>query len=178
MTPWTADAYTAALRFAATHHAGQTFPGTELPYLLHVVNVCAELQAALQHEAVDRPDLAIQCALLHDAVEDTAATRELVAATFGEAVAAGVDALSKREEAGDKPAQMADSLARIQQQPREVWMVKLADRTCNMSKPPHYWDAAKCTRYRVEAGTILAALGPASPWLSARLAGRIEAYPG
>ena len=48
-------------------------------------------------------------------------------------------------------AQMADSLARIKQQPKEVWLVKLADRSANLGKPPHYWSAEKILAYRQEA---------------------------
>jgi (p)ppGpp synthase/HD superfamily hydrolase len=166
------DRYVAALRFAATRHAGQKVPGTELPYVVHVVSVAAEVIAALP---VGDPDLAVACALLHDTIEDTSTTRAEVEAAFGPAVAAGVQALSK-DAALPKAEQMADSLRRIRAQPHEVWMVKLADRITNLAPPPSYWNTDKKRRYRDEAYEIASALGAASPALDARLRARAEAY--
>ncbi|MCP4872215.1 MAG: bifunctional (p)ppGpp synthetase/guanosine-3',5'-bis(diphosphate) 3'-pyrophosphohydrolase [Proteobacteria bacterium] len=166
------DAYDVAARFAADSHIGQTVKGAELPYLMHVTLVAAEVMAALQHEPVDDPDLAIQCALLHDTVEDTHVTLAEIEALFGADVALGVDALSKR----DVPNSMEDSLRRVNASRREIRMVKLADRTTNMAPPPHFWSAEKRRSYRGQAQMILDALGDASPFLAARLRARIEAY--
>lgn len=173
---WSPDLYLRAVRFAAHAHHGQRFPGTELPYLLHVCQVAAEVCAALTAEPAERPDLALACALLHDVVEDTQVSRDAIAAEFGEDVAAGVAALSK-DPALPKDEAMADSLRRIQAQPREVWLVKLADRVANLQAPPPYWAPAKIAAYRAEAERIAEALGPASPYLLARLRDRIRVYP-
>jgi (p)ppGpp synthase/HD superfamily hydrolase len=174
---WCQDAYREALFFAADRHSGQTYPGTSLPYLVHLTAVCMEVMAALWRETVASPDLCVQCALLHDVVEDTPTGTDEVSARFGPDVAAGVDALSKRESAGPtKTEKMADSLTRIQAQPREIWMVKLADRITNMHDPPAHWSIEKRRRYRAEAGTILDTLGASSPYLAARLQEKIKAY--
>jgi len=173
------DRYLAAWRYAAQMHAGQMVPGTELPYVVHVGGVALELLTALaQGSPVDDPGLAVQCALLHDVLEDTPATYGDVAERFGRAVADGVLALTKDATLPSKAAQMADSLARIRQQPREVWLVKLADRIVNLQPPPHHWNQAKIAVYRAEAKTILDALGQADGWLAARLQRKIEEYPG
>jgi (p)ppGpp synthase/HD superfamily hydrolase len=169
-----ADRYTQALLFAATAHAGQKFPGSELPYLVHVVNVAAELTAARLVEVFDE-ELACVCALLHDTIEDTPATAESIEAAFGAAVAAGVLALSKNP-ALPKGEQMADSLGRIQQQPAEIARVKLADRIVNLAHPPSYWSVDKCKAYHAEAMLILDALGGSSPVLAVRLREKIAAY--
>ena len=176
---WSPEAYLAACNFASQAHGLQTLPGAASePYLRHVATVAAEVMAALsRRDDVARPDLAVQCALLHDTVEDTETTIEEVRATFGDAVAAGVAALTKDKTLPTKDAQMADSLARIQAQPAEVWMVKMADRITNLQTPPAFWDAAKVARYRGEAQTILDALGSACGLLSERLADKIAAYP-
>jgi (p)ppGpp synthase/HD superfamily hydrolase len=174
--PWSPERYLDAQQFAAEAHRGQQMPGSDgLPYLMHVDMVCMETLGALSVETYDDPDLAMQCALLHDTIEDTAATYDAVAARFGAAVADGVRALSKD---ADVPPErrMADSLARIRAQPREVWIVKLADRICNLREPPHYWTRDKRAAYRREAETILAALGPASAYLAGRLRDKIGAY--
>lgn len=183
MSIWSPDAWLAAWRFAADAHLGQTVPGSELSYVVHIGAVAMETAAAIARRAqdddpVDDPDLAVQVALLHDVVEDTEVDAATVRARFGPAVAAGVQALSKDPSVGDKPAQMRDSLARIRSQPREVWMVKLADRITNLQPPPGHWKRAKILRYRDEARQIHAALGEACPVLGPRLLAKIEAYAG
>lgn len=165
---------------AAEAHLGQAIPGREIPYLSHVGAVAMEVSwaiaARIDSRPVARPTLAIQCALLHDVVEDTAVTLEQIAARFGDEVARGVAALTKNPAVGDKAAQMRDSLERIRQCPPEVWMVKLADRIQNLREPPSYWSATKIRGYRDEALTIHAALGEACPVLGPRLLERIGAY--
>lgn len=167
-------AYQCAIRFAARQHQGQLIPGSELPYVVHLSNVAMEILAA-EHPAGFDVVLAVQLALLHDTLEDTAATVAQLAAEFGPAVAAGVQALTK-DDALPKAEKMADSLARIRQQPREVWAVKLADRITNLQEPPAHWDAAKIGQYQQEARAILAALAGGHAYLEARLHDKIEAY--
>lgn len=171
---WSSERYVAALAFAADRHAGQRVPGTERPYLVHVVSVAAEVLWGHGHAPLGDPDLALTCALLHDVVEDTPTTVAEVAARFGADVAAGVAALSK-DPARPKPEQLDDSLARIRACGHEVWAVKLADRITNLAPPPPHWTAAKRASYRVEASRIHAALaeghGPLADRLAARLAG-------
>ena len=67
---WTQEQYLKAYRFAAEVHNGQKFPGTEFPYIMHLSFVCMEIIAALTHEPERDGNLAIQCALLHDVIED------------------------------------------------------------------------------------------------------------
>lgn len=173
---WSPDRYLHAATFAAEAHLGQKLPGSELPYFTHVACVAAEVMQAVAHEPVDDPDLAVLCALLHDTIEDCGTLHSTLATTFGPAVADGVRALSKDPNL-PKDQAMADSLRRIQQQPREVWLVKLADRINNLKEPPHYWKPAKIAAYGAEARVIADALGPASPYLLARLHSKIAAYP-
>lgn len=178
---WSPERWHEAWEFASIAHHGQRLPGSELPYAGHVVAVAMEVARAIALRSggdapVGQPDLALACALLHDVVEDTPVTVEQLEQRFGPAVAQGVAALSKDPRAGDKTAQMRDSLARIQACPREVWMVKLADRIHNLREPPHYWKHAKKLAYRAEAELIHATLGEACPILAARLAERIAAY--
>jgi (p)ppGpp synthase/HD superfamily hydrolase len=174
---WTPEGYLAALRFAAEAHAGQTVPGTRLPYLLHVTSVAMEVIGAVRLEAERDEELAVQCALLHDVVEDTPKTLEQVRAAFGSAVAAGVAALSK-DAALPKGEQLEDSLRRIREQPAAVWMVKLADRITNLQPPPAHWSPEKIAGYREEAIVILRTLGDASTVLARRLSQKIDGYGG
>jgi guanosine-3',5'-bis(diphosphate) 3'-pyrophosphohydrolase len=172
---WSQDEYVRAYRFAAEAHLGQTVPGSELPYVAHVTLVSMEVIAALEVESGRDGNLAVQCALLHDVIEDTAVTYEGLHTAFGERIAQGVLALSK-DESLDRSLQIRDSLARIQRQPPEIWMVKLADRIANLQPPPHYWTKTKIAQYRQEAIEIYDALYPASDALATRLLAKIERY--
>lgn len=176
-TSWSQDTYSAAYRFAADAHRGQTVTDTDLPYLLHIGLVSMELIAALRVEPGLDETLALGCALLHDVLEDTPTTYAELVAAFGTAVADGVQALSK-DVTLPKAERMADSLERIRRQPPEIWMVKLADRITNLQPPPRSWSTPKIAAYRAEAQQILDALGSASPTLAARLQQKIVAYPG
>lgn len=181
MSLWSPDAWHEAWTFAARAHHGQRLPGSELPYVVHVAAVAMEVghaiaERARRGEPVARPDLAIVSALLHDVVEDTQVPLQELRERFGPAVADGVAALSKDPSVGDKPAQMRDSLVRIEAQPREIWMVKLADRINNLEAPPHYWPKEKIRGYQEEARMIHARLAAACPVLGARLSERIAAY--
>jgi (p)ppGpp synthase/HD superfamily hydrolase len=173
---WSQEQYLHTIRYAAEAHNGQTITGTDLPYLLHLSLVAMEVIGALAAEPDHDGDLALQSALLHDIVEDTSVTEAQVRERFGPAISAGVLALTK-DSGLPKAQQMPDSLARIRAQPHEIWMVKLADRICNLQPPPAHWDAERVARYRAEATEILAALGAASPYLAARLRDKIASYP-
>jgi (p)ppGpp synthase/HD superfamily hydrolase len=86
-------------------------------------------------------------------------------------------ALTKDESLPDKTSMMLDSLERIKAQPKEVWMVKMADRISNLYSPPFYWNDRKIMKYAEEAELILNALAPANELLAARLRAKIDAYP-
>lgn len=176
---WSQDAYLQAWDFACLAHRGQTYkgpqPGIVYEYSNHPAAVAIEVIHALQHHPEYDGDLAIQCALLHDTLEDTPVTFAELVETFGQAVAEGVSALSK-DGTLPKGEQMADSLMRICQQPREVWLVKLADRTSNLQYVPPHWSDTKTQAYRTQAWMILEMLGTASPALAQRLAEHIWRY--
>jgi len=73
-----------ALVFATRRHGDQKRKGTRIPYVSHLLAVCA-----LVIEAGGDEDAAI-AALLHDAVEDQKATLAEIHTLFGEVVAAVV----------------------------------------------------------------------------------------
>ncbi len=172
---WSQDTYAETYQFVARAHRGQVYPGTGLPYAMHLSFVSIEVIAALQAEPGHDETLAVQCALLHDVIEDTETTYEQVARQFGIATADGVLALSKTKSLPTH-LQMQDSLRRIKQQPKEVWMVKLADRISNLRSPPPHWTKEKARHYRQEAIHIHSALTEASKFLSTRLTQKIERY--
>lgn len=177
---WSQDIYVKAWDFATLAHHGQTYggplEGQQFDYINHIGSVAMEVIWALNCTPNLDGNLAIQCALLHDSLEDTEASFENLAAEFGIKVAQGVRALTKDETLSTKREQMVDSLKRIKQQPVEVWMVKLADRITNLSAPPFYWTKEKKINYREEAILIHTELGSANRHLSDRILERIKNY--
>mgnify|MGYP001825831160 FL=1 len=181
---WSQDTYIRAYKFAAQSHKGQLVPGTDLPYIMHLSFVAMEVIAALAVEQVDNPDLAVQCAVLHDTVEDTDVTYDDVRDMFGTDVADGVLAMTIDESIGAvlnkfdrRWLQLEDYLRRIKQQPKEIWMVKLADRITNLQPPPSHWTPDMIERYRKGAELIHKELCSASEYLGERLRKKIDSYP-
>jgi (p)ppGpp synthase/HD superfamily hydrolase len=173
---WSQEKFVAALKYAAAAHLGQEVPGSNLPYVVHVSMVAMEVIRVLQVEDGIDGDLAVQCALLHDVIEDAGKSYEDLEKAFGKKVADGVLALTKSNMIKPKPEKMADSLARIKAQPREIGMVKLADRIVNLQPPPAHWSAEKRSRYREEASQIYENLKASSVFLAGRLAAKISDY--
>lgn len=89
----TADAerYAAAIAFATERHAGQTRKGTDVPYVVHPLEV-----AALLVRYYPERQALVTAGVLHDTLEDTNSTRAELAARFGPEVARLVDAVTKR----------------------------------------------------------------------------------
>jgi (p)ppGpp synthase/HD superfamily hydrolase len=172
---WSQEKYTRAYWFAAEAHKAQLIPGKDLPYLIHIGLVSMEIIACLNVEKEHDGDLAVQCAILHDVIEDTSIMYPEIEVIFGERVAQGVLALTKDKKI-PKERRIQDSLQRIRQQPHEVWMVKLADRISNLAAPPQYWEKEKIVNYREEAIEIYDALYDASHYLSKRLEKKIDEY--
>lgn len=177
---WSPDIYEKAWHFATFAHKEQTYggrkKGTRVPYINHIASVTMEVTWGLQCVPQSDHNLAIQCALLHDTIEDTEVTYKDVVQTFGKRVADGVMALSKDETLGTKDEQMLDSLQRIKEQPQEVWMVKMADRIANLYYPPHHWKKHKIQRYQQEAMMIYEYLHESNELLAQRLEDKIEEY--
>ena len=73
--------------------------------------------------------------------------------------------------------QLEDYIRGIKQQPREIWMVKIADRITNLQPPPDHWDGRMIERYREGAELIYKELGVVSMFLGERLRGKIDQYP-
>ncbi|MGD2123732.1 MAG: HD domain-containing protein, partial [Gemmatimonadota bacterium] len=162
---------------AARSHHGQTIPGSELPYIVHVGNVAMLVMNAIARSSgVEDPDLAVVCALLHDVMEDTPVAYEQIVDLFGAKVADGVAALTKNPDLADKSERMEDSLRRIRTQPVEIWMVKMADRITNLRPPPSHWSPERIAAYREEAIRIHQALNTANSFLSNELSQAIHAY--
>lgn len=115
------DLISEAVAFSAQSHKGQVDKGG-VPYILHCLHV---MNGVIRRNGADDAELAA-IAVLHDVVEDTGATVDMVGFMFGERVAAGVDALTKR-----KGESSEIYLARIKANPDAVY-VKISDLQHNM----------------------------------------------
>ena len=174
---WNQEIYVKAWNFASLAHQGQQDPGTKNPYINHIGLVAMEAAATVSNsENIDNPDLLIQCALLHDTIEDTELEYGDIEYEFGREIADGVLALTKDKKLKTKVEKMSDSLSRIKQQPEEVWMVKLCDRITNLQPPPLHWDKDKIQAYYYESISILESLESASDFLKERLQEKIDNY--
>lgn len=91
------DRFTKALAFATERHRDQRRKGTEIPYVSHLLGTCA-----LALEAGADEDQAI-AALLHDTLEDDAATFTELTELFGERVARIVRDCSDTEQRPKPP---------------------------------------------------------------------------
>ncbi len=167
--------YQEAIKFAAEKHGTQKVKGSENPYVVHLSNVAMELFAAASHTPGFDLKFAIQTALLHDTIEDTATTKAELEKVFGDEIAEAVWALTKDPKLL-KDYRLTDSLAKIRQCRKEVWAVKLADRITNLQKPPKRWSKTHITEFYYDSVQVLEALREGSEYLGKRLEAKIEEY--
>ncbi len=177
---WNRDKYIEAWDFATLKHSGQIYgskvKGLDIDYINHIGAVSMEIMWFLCNTSnIYDADMALNCAILHDTLEDTKTSFDELETTFGKEVALGVLALTKNTQL-PKNEQMLDSLARIKLQPKEVWLVKMADRVSNLCAPPYYWTNEKIHSYQQEALTIYNSLASADNVMADRLLDKINKY--
>jgi len=138
------------------------------PYINHLLEV-AMLVAQATHGS--DPNLVI-AALLHDAIEDSEVPRDLIAAAFGEEVAAIV-----MEVTDDKSLPQAER-KRIQvetaaHKSHKAKVLKLADKTSNIraiaASPPADWSVKRRMEYVDWAEAVGRELRGVCPWLEGQL---------
>src|SRR3954466_5346664 len=119
-----------AYDYSLKHHNGQSRASGE-PYLVHPLEV-AQVLAEMKLDAT-----AIAAGLLHDAIEDTEATREDIKKEFGEVVAKLVEGVTKidRIDFASKEERQAENVRKMvlaMVDDIRVVIIKLADRLHNM----------------------------------------------
>src|SRR5579871_2675682 len=124
-----------AWEFCVQHHKGQIRASGE-PYIIHPLEV-AEVLAEMKLDAT-----AIAAGLLHDAVEDTPATSEQIAANFGDQVAHIVEGVTKIDKIQfanreDRQAENVRKMLLAMVSDVRVVLIKLADRLHNMRTLEH-----------------------------------------
>lgn len=128
----------AAYEMAVEAHKTQRRKSGE-PYILHPIAV-----ATICAEEIGLGPTAIAAALLHDVVEDTLVTLEVINAKFGDRVAKIVDGLTKLDSAYNAESPQAENFRKVLStlvDDVRVVLIKMADRLHNMrtigSMPRH-----------------------------------------
>ncbi len=121
--------------FCVQHHEGQRRASGD-PYIVHPLEV-AEVLAEMKLDAT-----AIAAGLLHDAVEDTPATNQEIAANFGDQVAHIVEGVTKIDKIQfanreDRQAENVRKMLLAMVSDVRVVLIKLADRLHNMRTLEH-----------------------------------------
>ena len=123
--------FDAALAFAVRAHGPQLRKGTSIPYITHPVSVALYLLQAGRDE-----DVAI-AGLLHDVVEDTGISLEVIRVEFGDRVAALVGAVTEHKHEGgvERPWEVRkrEALTHLQTAEEDVLALKAADALHNVS---------------------------------------------
>jgi GTP diphosphokinase / guanosine-3',5'-bis(diphosphate) 3'-diphosphatase len=124
-----------AWEFCVRQHEGQMRASGE-PYIIHPLEV-AEVLAEMKLDAT-----AIAAGLLHDAVEDTPATREEIESRFGDQVAHIVEGVTKIDKIQfanreDRQAENVRKMLLAMVTDIRVVLIKLADRLHNMRTLSH-----------------------------------------
>ena len=116
-----------ALKFATIAHADQKRKYTGQPYIVHPIEVMEIVKT------VDHDDAMLAAALLHDVVEDTDITLDVISDAFGEDVANLVDDLTdvSKPEDGNRKTRKALDRAHSANASARAQTIKLADLISN-----------------------------------------------
>ena len=120
-----------AVAFAAAAHAGAVRKSTDIPYIVHPVEVMKIVCGLTPDEEVRA------AAVLHDTLEDTSATKAQLIAEFGERVAALVcsESEDKREGTPEKQTwrvRKEETVAELSCADRDAKIICLGDKLANM----------------------------------------------
>lgn len=123
-----------AIQFANHHHAGQLRHVTQQPYITHTIAV-SYLVAAYKGRSKKFEDLLV-ASVLHDCIEDTEATFEMLLSEFGPQVASLVFELTNDGEAIEKVGKATYQKKKLLGMSSYALVIKLCDRLHNISDHP------------------------------------------
>ncbi len=154
-----------ALDFAARRHAAQRRKGVRAePYVNHLAEVAVALAEATHGED---PAL-VAAGLLHDTLEDTATSREELAAAFGEDIASLVEEVTD-DKSLDRAERKAMQVRTASGKSQRARMIKIADKIANLrsivESPPVGWSSRRKQEYVAWACEVVAACGPTNTQL-------------
>lgn len=160
--------------FALAAHAavGQTRKYTGEPYWHHL----REVVEILSHNAIKHDDEMLAAAWLHDVLEDTAVTPELLRSIFGDEITSMVLSLTDTNDQGNRKQRVATSRVRLAVSSGRIQTIKLADVMSNIRNIASL-DPKFAQVYLAEKGLLLDELVQADPILQintrAMLAGQL-----
>lgn len=156
--------YRRALAFCIAAHAavGQKRKYTGEPYAVHPI----EVSKLVEEVVVGATEEMLIAALLHDVVEDTAITLDLVAAQFGLVVASYVEQLTdvSKPEDGNRAARKALDCTHLAGASPQAKTIKLADLISN-SRSIRQYDPDFAKVYLAEKRELLKVLSEGDPTL-------------
>ncbi len=114
-----------AAAFAAKAHGGTLRKGSAIPYIYHPMEVALEVALMTSDEDV------IAAAYLHDVIEDTAVTAEELKEAFGPRILELVLEMSE-DKSKTWEERKRYAIEHTKTAPREVKILMLADKLCNM----------------------------------------------
>lgn len=115
-----------AIDFANRMHAGTCRKGTDMPYIVHPLEVMHVLLLMNASKAL------MAAGVLHDVVEDTDATLELIEKEFGKEIAALVESHTERHKEWEWEKRKIFAMEEERNHPKEMKMLALADKLANI----------------------------------------------
>jgi len=115
-----------AIEFAVRAHKGQYRKGTKIPYVVHPINMGRIL---IENGCSDRVVIA---GILHDVIEDTDVSIDLIREQFGEDVANLVMWGSEKDKSDTWENRKRHTLASLESAPMDVLLISLVDKLDNI----------------------------------------------
>lgn len=152
----------AAIEFAVAAHGGDARDGeAPLPYVTHPIEVMSLLRYV--GGVTDEGLLVVAC--LHDVLEESSVSSDTIREAFGERIADGVIALTRREPGETETTGLSEEqiwelrssilLSEISMMPKEIQAIKLADRLANIRQAKVTRKPKKLARYKRQTEEIL-----------------------
>ena len=117
-----------AIEFSTKAHTGLYRKGTKIPYITHPLNVA---QILIEYECSES---VVTAGILHDTLEDTQATVDVIRDAFGYEVADLVNAVSEPNKSDTWENRKAHTIKHLKTASPEVLMISLADKMDNIKK--------------------------------------------
>lgn len=133
-----------AIMFAADAHKNQKRKGNDgSPYINHLIETAYLLTKIAKIE----DDEIIQAAILHDIIEDTNVTLEILDAEFGKRVASLVKSITD-DKSLSLEERRANQIAHLASACNDAKLIKLADNCSNIISIPPNWSKERIESYR------------------------------
>ncbi|MBO5885025.1 MAG: bifunctional (p)ppGpp synthetase/guanosine-3',5'-bis(diphosphate) 3'-pyrophosphohydrolase [Clostridia bacterium] len=114
-----------AIEFATRMHSDQYRKGTFIPYIVHPMEV---MQILKENQA---DETTVVCGILHDTLEDTVATADVIEFMFGDEVLSIVNIESEHKELPYRE-RKAEHMNRVKVGPYKAKLVNCADKLSNI----------------------------------------------